>query len=76
MFWLLRSAPAHMLRLQSGRFDAADRLFYSMAASWRSATSSSTDVKELIPEFFLPGSDFLVNALKLPLGVQQVSLWV
>ncbi|GFH08813.1 BEACH domain-containing protein, partial [Haematococcus lacustris] len=30
MYWLLRAAPAHMLRLQNGRFDAADRLFLSV----------------------------------------------
>lgn len=55
MFWLVRAAPAHMLRLQGGRFDAPDRLFNSLGESWHSATSSTTDVKELIPEFFMPG---------------------
>jgi factor associated with neutral sphingomyelinase activation len=56
MFWLVRAAPAHMLRLQGGRFDAPDRLFNSFGDSWNSATSSTTDVKELIPEFFMPGA--------------------
>jgi len=27
--------------------------------------------QELIPEFFLPGGDWLVNGLRLPLGVRQ-----
>lgn len=51
MFWLLRAAPAHMLRLQSGRFDAPDRLFCSVAEAWEGVVSTNpTDVKELIPE--------------------------
>jgi hypothetical protein len=33
--------------------------------------SSSTDVKELIPEFYMPATDFLVNRQQLPLGVRQ-----
>ena len=35
MFWTLRAAPAHMLRLQSGRFDAPDRLFASIPEAWK-----------------------------------------
>jgi factor associated with neutral sphingomyelinase activation len=45
MYWLLRAAPAHMLRLQNGRFDAPDRLFAGMQESWESVLKSSTDVK-------------------------------
>ncbi len=58
MYWLVRGAPAHMLRLQGGRFDAPDRLFCSMAESWDSVLRSTTDVKELIPEFYMPGRGF------------------
>lgn len=57
MFWLVRAAPGHMLRLQAGRFDAPDRLFNSLQECWHSATTSTTDVKELIPEFYMPGED-------------------
>jgi hypothetical protein len=72
MYWLVRAAPAHMLRLQSGRFDAPDRLFASIADSWRSASSGPTDVKELIPEFFAPGGGaWLENRRGLALGVKQ-----
>lgn len=53
MFWLVRAAPGHLLRLQSGRFDAPDRMFCNIKEAWDSVTSSSADVKELIPEFFL-----------------------
>lgn len=73
MYWLVRKTPEQMLRLQNGRFDAADRLFFSVAESWASSTGrSNTDVKELIPEFFLPGDgDFLINSNNLPLGKRQ-----
>lgn len=53
MFWMVRAAPGHLLRLQGGRFDAPDRLFCSVKEAWDSVTSSTADVKELIPEFFL-----------------------
>jgi factor associated with neutral sphingomyelinase activation len=46
MFWLVRQAPGHMLRLQNGRFDSADRLFYSVGATWNSVTGRNhADVK-------------------------------
>jgi factor associated with neutral sphingomyelinase activation len=62
-----------MLRLQNGRFDAPDRLFFSIAESWASSSGrSNTDLKELIPEFYLPGNgDFLINSKNLPLGKRQ-----
>ncbi|KAG2501969.1 hypothetical protein HYH03_000465 [Edaphochlamys debaryana] len=71
MYWLVRAAPSHMLRLQNGRFDAPDRLFGSVQEAWEGVLNSTTDVKELIPEFYMPAWDFLVNARRLPLGVRQ-----
>ena len=73
MYWLVRKTPEQMLRLQNGRFDAPDRLFFGVGESWNSSSGrSNTDVKELIPEFFLPGNgDFLVNTKNLPLGKRQ-----
>ena len=73
MSWLLRAAPAHMLRLQSGRFDAPDRLFSSVAAAWASAAGGGGlgDVKELIPEFYLDDAGFLLNRAGLALGRRQ-----
>ncbi len=56
-------------RLQAGKFDAADRLFCSIADAWASVTSNPADVKELIPEFYLPNTDFLVNKENLALGM-------
>ena len=42
-------------------FDVPDRTFHSLETTWRlSSAESTTDVKELVPEFFsLP--EFLIN---------------
>lgn len=85
--YLVRAAPAAMLRLQNGRFDIPDRLFHSVASCWRSVTQNRGDVKELIPEFYTlsfsdglssgvvaPSStagEFLDNVLSLELGTRQ-----
>mmetsp|Transcript_42211 Transcript_42211/g.96780 ORF Transcript_42211/g.96780 Transcript_42211/m.96780 type:complete len:532 (-) Transcript_42211:23-1618(-) len=72
LFWLLRLEPytSYAIDLQSGRFDHADRLFYSIEEAWNSCNTSLADVKELIPEFYyLP--DFLVNRSRFQLGVRQ-----
>ncbi|VDK63343.1 unnamed protein product [Onchocerca ochengi] len=59
------------LEYQDNNFDIADRLFNSIETTWRLASfDSTTDFKELIPEFFyLP--DFLMNKEKLDLGIRQ-----
>ena len=56
---------------QDNAFDIADRLFHSMELTWRLASAeSTTDFKELIPEFFtLP--DFFLNQQGLELGTRQ-----
>ena len=41
LYWLVRAAPAHHLRLQNGRFDAPDRLFNSVEESWISVLTST-----------------------------------
>lgn len=71
LYWLVRSAPAHMLRLQNGRFDAPDRLFVSIMDSWDSVINNPADLKELIPEFFVRPGDFLLMREGLNLGVRQ-----
>lgn len=57
--------------MKDRNFDVPDRSFHSVGTSWRLASSdSTTDVKELIPEFFfLP--EFLVNSLGFNFGMQQ-----
>lgn len=54
MFWLF-------LFPTDDNFDLPDRTFHSLHTTWRLTSSdSTTDVKEMIPEFFfLP--EFLVN---------------
>lgn len=62
-FYLLRLEPytQYCLQLQSGSFDKADRLFHSVKESWLSASQlATTDVKELIPEFFCQVSLFVL----------------
>ena len=63
LHYMLRVEPFTTLhvKLQSGRFDCADRQFHNIASSWDSIYSQGGDVKELIPEFFY-FPDFLVNS--------------
>eukprot|EP01102_Stenamoeba_stenopodia_P003313 TRINITY_DN1325_c0_g1_i2.p1 TRINITY_DN1325_c0_g1~~TRINITY_DN1325_c0_g1_i2.p1 ORF type:complete len:734 (+),score=167.59 TRINITY_DN1325_c0_g1_i2:1-2202(+) len=72
LYYLVRleSFTTLLLQLQSGRFDVPDRMFDSIPTTWSSCLSSTSDVKELIPEFFyLP--EFLVNHNSFNLGVKQ-----
>lgn len=57
--------------LQGGNFGPSDRVFNSIERAWKSAsTELTTDVRELIPEFFfLP--DFLENVNHMDFGVSQ-----
>jgi len=73
LYFLVRSMPEHMLCLQNGKFDAPDRMFYSVGQCFSCAMTNHADVKELIPEFFSAGSDFdfLINAKGLQLGATQ-----
>ncbi|KAI8839278.1 hypothetical protein BC829DRAFT_447224 [Chytridium lagenaria] len=71
--YLIRLEPftQQYLKLQGGHFDHPDRLFHSIGKSWASASKeASTDVRELIPEFFfLP--EFLQNLNKFDFGKKQ-----
>ncbi|ODQ82000.1 hypothetical protein BABINDRAFT_18517, partial [Babjeviella inositovora NRRL Y-12698] len=71
--YLIRLEPyvQSYLLLQGGRFDHADRLFYSIPKTWTSASrDNSSDVRELIPEFFyLP--EFLTNDNNFEFGKLQ-----
>ncbi|KAJ4830317.1 hypothetical protein Tsubulata_011294 [Turnera subulata] len=72
LYYLLRLEPFTSLHrnLQGGKFDHADRLFQSIEGTYRNCLSNTSDVKELIPEFFyMP--EFLVNANSYHLGVKQ-----
>uniref|UniRef100_A0A5B6ZA74 Putative BEACH domain-containing protein lvsA n=1 Tax=Davidia involucrata TaxID=16924 RepID=A0A5B6ZA74_DAVIN len=74
LFYLLRLPPFSVenQKLQGGQFDHADRLFNSVRDTWSSAAGkgNTSDVKELIPEFFyMP--EFLENLFNLDLGEKQ-----
>jgi hypothetical protein len=72
LYYLIRLEPFTSLavELQSGHFDVADRLFFSVKETWRGVTHSMSDVKELIPEWYTTPEMF-VNARRLPLGRLQ-----
>ncbi|TKW23149.1 hypothetical protein SEVIR_4G274600v4 [Setaria viridis] len=72
LHYMLRLEPFTTLHLsfQGGKFDHADRLFHSIDSAYRNSLSSTSDVKELIPEFFyMP--EFLENSNSYHLGVKQ-----
>lgn len=73
LYYLVRSMPEHMLCLQNGKFDTADRMFHSLYQCYSCVLTNHADVKELIPEFYDPsaGFDFLINARGLQLGTTQ-----
>ncbi|KAL7880024.1 hypothetical protein SRHO_G00022780 [Serrasalmus rhombeus] len=71
LFYLVRVAPEHMLCLQNGRYDHADRMFNSVGETWKNCLEGGTDFKELIPEFYGTDSSFLKNLLSLNLGRRQ-----
>lgn len=72
LHFLIRQEPftSMAIDLQSGRFDCPDRLFFDLTESWRGCNTSSSDVKELIPEFFTLPEMFL-NTNRFPLGKTQ-----
>ncbi|KAK2150210.1 hypothetical protein LSH36_418g02079 [Paralvinella palmiformis] len=71
LFYLARIAPEYVLCLQNGRFDQPDRMFNSIAETWRNCLNSMSDFKELIPEFYDSDGEFLVNRDLLNFGMRQ-----
>ncbi|XP_075716475.1 lipopolysaccharide-responsive and beige-like anchor protein isoform X1 [Rhinoderma darwinii] len=70
--WLLRMEPftTFFLNFQGGKFDHADRAFSSISRAWRNSQRDTSDIKELIPEFyFLP--EMFVNVNEYNLGVMD-----
>lgn len=45
-------------------------MFKGINKEWKSCNNNPTNVKELIPEFFMTSTDFLENKMKLDLGVR------
>ena len=71
-FWLTRLEPFSRVarELQGGGFDYPDRLFFNLDTAWENCLTSSSDVKELIPEFFYM-AEFFVNTNRYWLGRRQ-----
>ena len=46
-------------------------MFKGINKEWISCKTNPTNVKELIPEFFMDNTDFLENKMKLDLGIRQ-----
>ena len=63
------------MEIQGGRFDIADRLFFSVQESYRCATEDVADVRELIPEFYCLPEMFL-NIQSLNFGKTQSGITV
>eukprot|EP00002_Diphylleia_rotans_P036220 TRINITY_DN7961_c0_g2_i1.p1 TRINITY_DN7961_c0_g2~~TRINITY_DN7961_c0_g2_i1.p1 ORF type:complete len:3076 (+),score=468.11 TRINITY_DN7961_c0_g2_i1:50-9277(+) len=77
LYYLIRVEPytTLFLQLQGGKFDHADRLFFSIGQSWDNAITQTCDVKELIPEFFyLP--EMFVNENQFDYGRRQTGTHV
>ncbi|XP_020714689.1 neurobeachin isoform X9 [Ceratitis capitata] len=70
--WLVRVEPftTMFLALQGGKFDYPDRLFSSISLSWKNCQRDTSDVKELIPEwYFLP--EMFYNSSSYRLGHRE-----
>uniref|UniRef100_A0A8C2FPA2 Neurobeachin n=1 Tax=Cyprinus carpio TaxID=7962 RepID=A0A8C2FPA2_CYPCA len=72
LFWLVRIEPFTMffLNCNDNKFDHPDRTFSGIARSWRSCQRDTSDVRELIPEFYyLP--EMFVHSSGYDLGVRE-----
>lgn len=72
LHYLIRHEPftSMAIELQSERFDCPDRLFFDIAGCWNSCMTSTSDVKELVPEMFTC-PEVLMNTNQFPLGHTQ-----
>uniref|UniRef100_A0A4W6E170 Neurobeachin n=1 Tax=Lates calcarifer TaxID=8187 RepID=A0A4W6E170_LATCA len=72
LHWLVRIEPftTFFLSANNNKFDHPDRTFSAIARSWRNCQRDTSDVKELIPEFYyLP--EMFVNSNGYHLGMRE-----
>ncbi|XP_041654369.1 neurobeachin [Cheilinus undulatus] len=72
LHWLVRIEPftTFFLASNNNKFDHPDRTFSSIARSWRNCQRDTSEVKELIPEFYyLP--EMFVNSNGYHLGMRE-----
>ncbi|XP_038150368.1 neurobeachin [Cyprinodon tularosa] len=70
--WLVRIEPftTFFLSVNNNKFDHPDRTFSAIPRSWRNCQRDTSDVKELIPEFYyLP--EMFVNSNGYHLGMRE-----
>ncbi|CAF1031400.1 unnamed protein product [Rotaria sordida] len=85
VYFLCRLHPQFSLCLNGGRFDHPDRLFHSMIDTWKGVLTSDSDVKELLPEFYMSSQfnddedyeehhqdgEFLLNQFDIDFGIRH-----
>ncbi|CAF1456017.1 unnamed protein product [Rotaria magnacalcarata] len=85
VYFLCRLHPQFSLCLNGGRFDHSDRLFHSIVDTWKSVLTSDSDVKELLPEFYMTSKfsddadddehrldgEFLINQFDIDFGIRH-----
>ncbi|CAF4582282.1 unnamed protein product [Rotaria sp. Silwood1] len=85
VYFLCRLHPQFSLCLHGGRFDHPDRLFHSIIDTWKSVLTSDSDVKELLPEFYMSSKfnddededehrqdgEFLLNQFDIDFGIRH-----
>ncbi|CAF0775088.1 unnamed protein product [Adineta steineri] len=85
VYFLCRIHPQFSLCLNDGRFDHPDRLFHSLIDTWKSVLTSDSDVKELLPEFYMSSEfkdiedddgdrqdgEFLMNKFGIDFGIRH-----
>eukprot|EP00698_Gefionella_okellyi_P026273 TRINITY_DN9942_c0_g1_i1.p1 TRINITY_DN9942_c0_g1~~TRINITY_DN9942_c0_g1_i1.p1 ORF type:complete len:2968 (+),score=749.63 TRINITY_DN9942_c0_g1_i1:68-8971(+) len=72
LYYMIRVEPftTLALKLQGGRFDHADRMFFSMPKAYNNILEAPTDFKEMIPEmFYMP--ELFTNRDKFVFGRRQ-----
>ena len=68
VYYLTRAHPQFQLQLQKGSFGPAERMFNSVKEFWNYICSNTSEVHELIPEFFNSDGGFLINIHNASLG--------
>lgn len=69
--YIFRSEPLFMIKMQSGKYDIPDRMFHSIEEEWKKCINHIGCVKELIPQFFMKDTSFLLNKQYLNLGIRK-----
>lgn len=65
--FLIRNFPLLSLNYEEGKFGVEERLFKSIEDIWEFIMSTSTDLRELIPEFYCGDGNFLITCNNIQL---------